>query len=248
MISLLDGGVVSMAELSRVHRRTLSEVGYAGEAAITDATAFTWSSAIPGLTPGLAASHFGLWWRGVEDSRTMIATLVRGVLDEMQYRIRLRAEATWKGSPPEASQTPAWRLEGIERVPWFVPSALIEEADNETEQALAFKNHHTGWAGKDDELTARAATATGGRCMYCGSNHALKPVLVFPIQLGGWRGESNLSVCCPICRDFSQRLGCQRWGAALLAKPEEAADVWWKAQKVANVIGVANLSKVAKPR
>lgn len=247
LMTLLDGRAPSLAELRRVGNRTLGELGPAGQAAISDATAFAWRSAIPGLSPALAASHFSLWWRGLETDREMITSLVRAVVAELRHRIRLRAEATWGKGGQAGPQAPAWRLEGQRKVPWFVPSALVEEAYDRTEQPSGtFDTVFRGRAGKSEFLVEKAAAITGGRCMYCGSDYSLKAMVAFPEQLGGNVGEANLTVCCAVCDEFSQRVGSKQWGEALLAKPENASDVWWKAQKLANTLGMANLAGVAQ--
>lgn len=241
LLSILEGKAPALTDLRQTRDRFCESIGPAGEAALADATAFAWATEIPGIAAPMVASHFGLWWRRLEDDRTMVAALVGGLIDDLHEMHIARAEATWPGNAPMASQTPSWRLEGRARVPWFVPPDVVEAAysdDGEERRKKAKRALPFSATAK-----AKALRNTDGRCMYCGSKESLRAILAFPEELGGSQLESNMAACCNICFDFSQRLGGKRWNDALSAKPEKAAEVWWKAQKIANVTGYANLGK-----
>jgi len=243
LLTTIDGEAPSLADLKRAREGCLANLGRAGEAALADAVALAWSAEMPGLTTSLAAGHFDQWWKGFEDSRSLVQQLVAGSIDELRWKTELRAQATWQGELPINGQTPAWRIEGGRKVPWFIPTEVVEEFFQEKAVKSARPGAVSGEKGFINMKVVRekAKKSLGGRCMYCGSGHELVARLVWPLELGGQNLESNLSAVCSLCAQFKDRLGPRRWGEVLDAKPEDAADIWWTAQKKASMKSAAFL-------
>mmetsp|Transcript_6496 Transcript_6496/g.11437 ORF Transcript_6496/g.11437 Transcript_6496/m.11437 type:complete len:93 (-) Transcript_6496:38-316(-) len=83
---------------------------------------------------------------------------------------------------------------------------------------------------------------SGNRCMYCGSGHKIRPRYFWPPELGGTDFISNISGCCQLCSDMADALGPKRWSEVVAAEPEEAAEVWWEAQKKASMLSMDMLA------
>lgn len=231
LLSTIDGIAPSLPDLRRLRVGALQEISQAGAVALADAVATAWSAAVPGLTPGAAAAHFDLWWRGIENDRSVVQLAVRDAVDDLRFKTQLRMQATWAGGVPAGGQAPAWRVEGRRKVPWFLPDAVVSEAASNGLPVPVVRPAYLEAAGTIE----RAKTAGGGRCIYCGSDHELRAVFVWPRELGGQPLESNLATACGLCQDFLELLGPRRWGQVLATPPQETAVAWWEAQKKANM-------------
>eukprot|EP00971_Amphidinium_carterae_P074718 1476747-Amphidinium_carterae.1 len=69
-------------------------------------------------------------------------------------------------------------------------------------------------------VMGKALEATGGRCMYCGSNYDLEVALIWPERLGGSVTVSNVAACCSHCSRFKELVGAGRKCLSPLVSPE----------------------------
>lgn len=254
LLDTMDGIAPSLGSLSKARSGDFGrQLGPFGLATLSDAVAQNWADSMLGLNAGLAASHFDLFWRGIEGARSLVEQLATNSAEELRWNLRLKAAATWGDKLPD-TQMPAWRLEGIRRVPWFVPSQVIEEAFGDDLPGLQvhfFRGINKKWKTQKrkplpglepgSNFLAKAPTQdfaklkTGGLCRCCGSAADLEAAFFWPVELGGKELQSNLTCYCKRCKELQSRLGMKRFGEVLRAPPEQASEVWWEAQKKANV-------------
>lgn len=269
-LDVLDGGKVpSFDELVAAKQRTFGDFPLAAEAGLQDAIAAAWSGAIPGLVLSSAAAAVEVWWQGLSDPRVVVGQATMRVIEALRYRTRLRVQATWPGGLANDGFAPAFRSEGDRLVPWFVSKELVQEV----EVLEARKREASGAEGAarasnlpgirerpDTSVTERkegnlasfmvdaARKVTGGRCMYCGSNDAIKAVYVWPLEIGGTEGPSNFGCSCGLCYEFKRVLGPKRWGEVLAEDPEEAVISWWTSQKEADEEARRRVEELKKSR
>ncbi|CAE7893310.1 casA [Symbiodinium sp. KB8] len=246
LLDAIDGKPPSLSELARAKEAILAELGGKGMAALADAVALSWSMAMPGLRPAVAALHFEQWWNGQESRQELVAQIAGSGLQELSWNLSLKLKATFANQKPTEYASPAWRVEGVQKVTWFVPSGVVKEASKVNPVGL--KKDRKKPPGFIGSKTAKkgAEEKSGGRCMYCGSTHKLRAKHFFPTELGGTDYVSNVSMVCELCSDMHEALGPKRWGEVLSAEPEEAAEVWWEAQKKASMQAMGFLGQPAE--
>ncbi|CAE7250100.1 casA [Symbiodinium sp. CCMP2592] len=239
LLDAIDGKPPSLSELARAKEAILAELGGKGMAALADAVALSWSMAMPGLRPAVAALHFEQWWNGQESRQELVAQIAGSGLQELSWNLSLKLKATFADKKPTEYASPAWRVEGVQKVPWFVPSGVVKEASKVNPVGLQKdRKKPPGFIGSKTAKKG-AEEKSGGRCMYCASTYKLRAKHFFPPELGGTDYVSNVSMVCELCSDMHEALGPKRWGEVLSAEPEEAAEVWWEAQKKASISTVA---------
>lgn len=249
LIGAIDGVAPSLAQLNRGREGIYSKLSYTGRAAMIDAVAKAWSAAMPGLTPGVAAAHFEEWLQGYTGRRSMVEDVASAGLQELKWNLQMKLDATFADQQSEAYSSPSFRLEGVRKVPWFVPTSVVKEAFAERPIGLRKKPPPSQGPGFVNSKVAieQAQEKSGGRCMYCGGSWKLAPRYFWPYELGGTELVSNLCGACELCNEMADALGPRRWGEVLSAKPEEAAEVWWEAQKKANMETVSFLNPRNRP-
>jgi len=262
LVDVVHGTAPSLLVLRKLKRLVKPCLGPVGLARLAEAVARAWADAVPGMSMAVANAYFAEWWRRGQD-RVVAQQIASVVVEELKYRTKLRYQATFPGASPTSGQTPAWRLEGRAKVPWFLPKSTVAAAfeqprleptvEKTVDPYLALAIHvpcsaepasrRAERALLSPVAVERAVQATGGRCMYCGSNFNLKARMVWPEKLGGGALESNLAAACPLCIEFMESIGPKAWGEALAAKPEVAADAWWLSQKEASMNAIEFLAQ-----
>jgi len=246
LLDAIDGKPPSLSELARAKEAILAELGGKGMAALADAVALSWSMAMPGLRPAVAALHFEQWWNGQENRQELVAQIAGSGLQELSWNLSLKLKATFADKKPTEYASPAWRVEGVQKVPWFVPSGVVKEASKINPVGLQKdRKKPPGFIGSKTAKKG-AEEKSGGRCMYCASTYKLRAKHFFPPELGGTDYVSNVSMVCELCSDMHEALGPKRWGEVLSAEPEEAAEVWWEAQKKASMQAMGFLGQPAE--
>ncbi|CAE7604601.1 casA [Symbiodinium natans] len=246
LLDTIDGKPPSLSELARAKEAILEKLGGKGLAALADAVALSWSSAMPGLPPSVAASHFEQWWRGQETRQELVSQVATAGLQELSWNVKLKLQATFADKKPTEYSSPAWRVEGVQKVTWFVPAEVVSEASKTNPAGLKKERKKPpGFIGSKTAQRA-ALEKSGGRCMYCSGTHKLRAKHFWPPELGGTDFASNVSSCCELCSDMHEALGSKRWREVLSADPEQAAEVWWEAQKKASMQAMGFLAQPAE--
>jgi len=236
LLAAVDGNAPSFAQLKHgMELGVLSKLGKYGRVAFADAVANAWSAAVPGLLRSSAALHFEQYLQGFESRRAVVEQTTAQGLQELRWRTTLMLQATFGDQRTEAYSSPSFRVEGTRKVPWFASPEVVKEAFEEKPIGLKKKSQKQGgWVGS--KMATQLAHEKGGnRCMYCAGSWKLAPRLFWPKELGGTETLSNLGSACECCREMADALGPRRWGEVLAMQPEEAAEVWWTAQKKANM-------------
>lgn len=251
LIGAIDGVAPSLKALSKGREGIFSKLSGIGRAALADAVAFSWSYAMPGLKPSLAAVHFDQWFRGLENTQDFVESVVSNSLQDLMGNVRLKVERTFGDQPSDAYSSPSFRVEGIRKVTWFVPTSVVKEAFEHRPFGLRKPPKDAEWPGpglvRSKFGRKQAEEKGGGRCMYCGGGYKLSPKYFWPHELGGTELLSNVCSRCECCKDLEEALGPRRWGEVLTSSPDEAAEVWWEAQRKANMETVSFLSNQQPP-
>jgi len=249
LIGAIDGVAPSLPQLNRAKEGIFSKLSHTGRSAMIDAVANAWSAVMPGLQPGVAAIYLDEWLQGSQSRRSLVELAATAGLQELKWNLMMKLDRTFASQQSEAYSSPSFRVEGIRKVPWFVPASVVKEAFDGKPMGLRKEPLPSQGPGfvRTKLAVQQAKDKSGGRCMYCGGAWKLSPRYFWPHELGGTEVMSNLSAACECCTEMAHALGPKRWGEVLTAKPEEAAEVWWEAQKKANTQTVSFLNPRNRP-
>jgi hypothetical protein len=252
MIAVLDGATPSLDKLMEI--RQYIDLDKDGRAVFQGAAVAALCAYVPGMPEEAMWPLFDGWWGGQTGTPQFVQTVTACVARECKDENAKRIAATWGGEKPQDGYYPSFRLDDkmSGKVPWFLPmwaieaAAEVDPAARRAEERVLSggdpelwepveepKNHFGETPGR---VAMRAKALTNGRCIYCGSAHALTVRCIFPAALGGGdkHDTGNFGEVCPVCLEWKSKLGPKLWHKVLRAPPEEVAETWWEAQRKAN--------------
>lgn len=265
VVKLVEGEFVpTLRDITKFRDFVGDRLDGSGQALVADAVAKAWGDHLPGIMPKHIATYFSMFWRRELSSQTFLDQITTSSAQDLMAMRSLRAQKTWGASGPPGGFFPAWRMRGEKEVPWFMSDETYDEVEQDEGKQAVFVGYRQNrlfiegeevekvmkdYTGSDQDDPLRhflprltsmkyqtmALDRCAGRCIYCGSAHNLKSYIFVPASLGAQPSLSNCMAACGTCYFAMKHLGLQRFSRALRRPVDEAGEVWWQAQRAANV-------------